>query len=276
MIHVVLDGAPGTRVRLTVERSGTAQGPEEVILERSSQTAADVTVDEVAPGISRIRLASLADDTGTALARAWHSLGAPGTDAPVIRGVVLDLRSTAAASTEGARAVADAFLQSGPVVRTISRHDGQERQQSAAPGDLADGRPLVVLVDGGTSGTAEMLASALKEARRARIVGTKTAGRGALRTLIGLDRNGHKGLLRLTTERLVTPAGLPIEGKGVTPDITIEQLPAVARCRARDIEEAPGRCVPRSLAEDTQLQRAISILDEPLVAAKQGADLAKP
>jgi carboxyl-terminal processing protease len=278
MTHAVLEGVEGTSVRLTVERSGIDQRPEDVTLERSVAFGIDVSIEQVAPGIARIRIASLTDQTAAALAASWEAYANDRSAAHVTRGVVLDLRSTAADSPDGAREVADAFLQSGPTLRTISRREGEQRQETAVPGDLTEGRPIVVLVDGGTAGPAEMLASALQEGRRARVLGTKTAGRGALRTLISLDQRGRKGLLRLTTGRLVTPAGAAIDGKGITPDVIVEQLPDEQRCRPRDIEgaQSPGVCVPRVVAQDTQLQRAISMLGEPIVAAKQGPDSAKP
>jgi len=278
MTRVLLEGAPGATIRLAVERAGSDQAPEDIVLERTASNSVDVSVDEVATGITRVRIAALSATTAADLSRSWGAYVAGSDGARRSRGVVLDLRSTAVAGSDGVRAVADAFLQSGPVLRTASRSDGGDRQESAKPGDLVDGRPIVVLVDGGTSGGAEMLASALQEGRRARLVGTKTAGRGALRTLVALDRNGRKGILRLTTERLLTPSGAAIEGKGVTPDIVIDQLPASSACRTLDIEDeaVPGWCVPRTVAQDTQLQRAISTLDEPLVAAQQDAETSKP
>lgn len=278
MKHVMLDGPPGTRVHLKVERAGTDQGDENVALARTINLAPDVAIDRISPGIHRIRLASLTEDAAAALSRIWAESEQTGSNAQETRGFVIDLRSTAVAGAEGVRAVADAFLQSGPILRTVARRNGARRQVNAQPGDLAGGRPVVVLVDGGTSGGAEMLVSALQEGRRARIVGTKTAGRGALRTLVSLDKSGRKGLLRLTTGRLVTPAGAAIEGKGIEPDVVIEQLPASPRCRTRDIEDEtkPGTCVPRTLAQDTQLQRALSLIDEPLMAAQSVVDAPKP
>jgi len=270
MTHAMLEGRAGSTVRLTVERAEADSEPETIALQRSLPVDGEPTIDEVTPGITRIRIASLSERTASALARSWAAYSGNGAHARLIRGVVLDLRSTAATSVEGARAVADAFLQSGPILRMVSRHDSS-KPESAMPGDLADGQPIAVLVDGGTSGATEMLVSALQEARRARVVGTKTAGRGAIRTLVLLDRGGRKGLLRMTTGRLLTPGGGVIDGKGVAPEIPIEQLPATSRCRTLDIEDeaTPGLCVARTLAQDTQLQRAISTLDEPLVASQQ-------
>jgi carboxyl-terminal processing protease len=270
MTHVMLEGPAGSTVRLTVDRSGADAALETIVLERSLAFGPELAIEEVAPGITRIRIASLSERTASTLAHSWAAHAGAGHHERLIRGVVLDLRSTTAASVEDARSVADAFLQSGPILRMVSRHDGGSRPENATPGDIVDGRPIVVLVDGGTSGAVEVLVSALQEGRRARVVGTKTAGRGAVRTLLPLDQSGRKGLLRLTTARLLTPAGGAIDGQGVTPEIPIEQLPASVRCRTRDIEDdaAPGVCVARTLVQDTQLQRAISTLDEPLVASQ--------
>jgi carboxyl-terminal processing protease len=277
MKHIKLDGAPGTKVRLVLERSGGDGTPEQLVLTRTVEQAPSLVVDEVAPGIARVRLAELGGDTAEGLEDAFAGLTALGGVASY-RGVVLDLRSTAGANLDAAGAIADAFLESGPVVRTMSRARDAARTAEARPGDLARGRPLVVLVDAGTAGAAEMLAAALHEGRRARLVGTRTAGRGALRTLLPLDKSVQKGLLRITTERMLTPAGAPIEGKGLSPDLVVEQTPAMHRCRSLDIESTtqPGRCVPRSLAEDGQLARAVALLGEPIVAAGQSPAPPKP
>lgn len=277
MKHVRLDGTPGTKVRLILERSGGDGAPEELVLIRAVEQVPPLVIDEVAPGIARVRLAELAGDAAEGLEKAFSGLAALG-GAAGYRGVVLDLRSTAGASPDPAGAIADAFLESGPVVRTMSRSRDAARTAEARPGDLARGRPIVVLVDAATAGAAEMLAAALQEGRRARLVGTRTAGRGALRTLVPLDKSVQKGVLRITTERILTPAGAPIDGKGLMPDLAVDQMPAAHRCRSLDIESAaqPGRCVPRSVDEDGQLARAVALLGEPIVAAGQSPAPPKP
>ncbi len=278
MMHVSLAGAPGTGVRVVLERADDEASPEEVVLERTDAPGPTLAVDEIAPGIARIRLAALDENVTASLERALSGLSALKADAGS-RGVVLDLRSTAADGPESAATIADAFLESGPVLRTVSRARGSSRNADATPGDIAEGRPLVVLVDAGTAGAAEMLAAALHEGRRARLVGVKTAGRGAVRTLVALDARGGKGdQLRLTTGRLLTPAGAAIEGKGLMPDVVVEQTPATTRCRSLDIEDPAqaGRCVPRSVVQDGQLARAIALLGEPVVAAERMPAQAKP
>ncbi|MEZ5817832.1 MAG: S41 family peptidase [Hyphomicrobiaceae bacterium] len=281
LTRVLLQGAPGSSVRLTVERTGDVDASEDVVLERAALEPPAVSVDQVAPGVTRIRLATITDGTAAEIARALRvapPAAAEASPAAAARGIVLDLRSTSAATLSGARDVADSFLESGPILRMVSRRSATGQLESATRGDLAAGRPVVVLVDGGTAGAVEMLVAGLQEGHRARVVGTNTAGRGALRTLVPVESSAQKGLLRMTTARLLTPAGAQLEGKGITPDFVVDQLPAEPRCRSLDMRDAaaPGRCRPRTVAQDAQLQRAIALVEEPLVAAKQAPVTAKP
>jgi len=267
MVHIGLSGAPGTSLHLTIERLGDETGAHELELTRTTKPGPQVVVDEMRPGIARIRVAAVGAGIATSVrdALAAHpTLHA--NEGP--RGIVLDLRSTSGESVEAASALADGFLGSGPVLRTMTRGARAGRTIEATPGDIATGRPMVVLVDAGTAGPVEALAAALQGGRRARIVGTGTAGRGALRTLVEVDRRTRKGAVRMTTERLLTPAGVPLDGKGVAPDVLFEQAPASVGCRSLDIVGPDGRCGPRSFADDGQLARALAVLDEPVVAAK--------
>lgn len=272
MAHVALAGNAGSSVELTIERVGD-EAPADVRLVRTDNAGPAITTDEVAPGIVRIRLAAID-------AKAIDELIGPAA-APLAsdasRGLILDLRSTTDGSADDVAAIADAFLDAGPVVRIDARGSGR-RKNSATPGDIAAGRPIVVLVDGGTAGAAEALAAALKESHRARLVGTKTAGRGAVRTLVPLGPRGEKGALRMTTARLLAPSGAPIEGKGLVPEVVVEQAPASPGCRTLDIGDktAPGRCVRRATGEDAQLGRAIALLDDALVAAKGAPSTPRP
>lgn len=270
MVHIGLSGASGTSLHLTIERLGDEESTHEIELIRTAEPQPDIGVDEIRPGIARIRVAAVNAGTATAVRDALASRPSLRVDNG-LRGLVLDLRSTAGESVEGASALADGFLDSGPVLRTVARAKGAGWTGDATAGDIAAGRPMIVLVDGGTAGTIEALAAALQGARRARIVGVRTAGRGALRTLVEVDRRSRKGAVRMTTERLLTPAGAPLDGKGVAPDVPFEQTPASVRCRTLDIVGADGRCAPRSLAEDGQLARALELLDEPVVAAKDAS-----
>jgi carboxyl-terminal processing protease len=275
MAHVQLPGPVGSQLRLTVERKGEDE-PADVVLIRAATSAPAIAVDEVGPGIARVRLASIDGATASGLEPALSGLAALPTGSS--RGVVIDLRSTAGGGPGEASAIGDAFLDSGGLLKIQARTAGPMRSMEAMPGDAAHGRPIIVLVDNGTAGAAEAIAAALRENHRARLVGTRTAGRGALRTLVPLGSRGEKGALRLTTERMLTPLGATFEGKGLTPDVVVEQSPASAKCRTLDIEDKldPSRCVRRAASDDGQLARAIVLLDEALMAAKGAPGTPKP
>lgn len=274
MTRSELTGEPGTRVRLTVEREG-GMGPIELELQRSAGLGGTATLAELEKGVLAIRVAAIeastAADVERELQTARDRLGSG------LRGIVLDLRGTAGGSIAGAAALADIFLESGVLLATEARTATDAAKLQAAPGDAASGRPLVVLIDTGTAGAAEVVAAALRDNQRGRLVGLKSAGRGAVRSLRGLGRKGEKGALRIATSRLLTPAGKPIEGRGLTPDVAVEQMPADAACRSLDIADGkmPGRCLRREQAQDAQLTRALGLLDEQ-VAAGTGQSGTRP
>ncbi len=258
-------GAPGSTLSLTLEREGGA-GAIEVQLTRTPVQAPAVTVTTTGTGLVVIRVAAIETTVAATVERELAALRNPPAGAP--RGVVLDLRGTAGGSLTEAAALADTFLDQGVVLTTEARNPRDAASASATRGDAAAGSPLIVLVDAGTAGPAEVLAAALQDNKRARLVGTKTAGRGAVRSLRPLGRKGEKGALRIATSRLLTPAGKPIEGRGVVPDVSLEQARADPACRPIDIIDsaAPGRCMRREISLDTQFERALGLLDEQVAA----------
>lgn len=275
MMHLAVGGAEGTTVRLTVERSGE-DAPSDVDLRRTIEPPPAVSVGVVAAGVARIRLTAVDLEAAASLPKLVAALDA--TERGRMRGFVIDLRSTASGNVDGIRAIADQFLDTGPTVRTLARAR-VGRTDVASQGDIADGRPLIVLVDAGTAGPAEALAASLVGNDRARLAGIKTAGRGALRSLVALGARGEKGALRMTTERFLTPDGAPIEGKGLTPQVLAQQSPPSPRCRSLDIadDQAPESCRPRKVEEDGQLSRAIGLIfDDGIVAARGAPTTPKP
>lgn len=275
MTHVELHGPVGSQVRLAVERGGE-EAPTEVTLIRAAAASPGVTVDEVGPGIALVRLSSVDGLTANGLPIALGALAALPTSSS--RGIVIDLRSVSGGGADEASSIGDAFLEAGGILKIQARSPGPMRSIEATPGDVAQGRPIVMLVDGGTAGAAEAIAAALRDNHRARLVGTRTAGRGAVRTLVPLGSHGEKGALRIATERLLTSTGATFEGKGLAPDVVAEQMPPSSRCRSLDIEakSEPSSCVRRAVAEDAQLARAIVLLDEPMVTAKGAPHAARP
>ncbi|WP_375567806.1 S41 family peptidase [Oceaniradius stylonematis] len=194
-----------------------------------------------------------------------------------MKGLVLDLRLNPGGLLDQAINISDAFLEKGLIVSTRGRDDRDSRRFSARGGDLIDGKPIVVLINGGSASASEIVAGALQDHRRATVVGTQSFGKGSVQTIIPL---GEAGALRLTTALYYTPAGTSIQGKGITPDIEVGQtLPEELRDREDELargesdlrghiqgeeedESGSGSVayVPQDAEEDDQLQYALSLL----------------
>jgi len=138
-----------------------------------------------------------------------------------INGVVVDLRNNPGGLLNQAIRVSDAFLESGEIVSTRGRGVRDAERYNATPGDLTNGKPIVVLINGGSASASEIVAGALQDHHRAIIVGTKSFGKGSVQTIIPLSSDG--AAMRLTTARYYTPSGRSIQSLGVSPDILVEQ-----------------------------------------------------
>jgi len=195
------------------------------------------------------------------------------------RGFVLDLRNNPGGLLDQAISVSDAFLEKGAIVLTKGRGLEETQRANARPGDIADGKPVVVLINGGSASASEIVAGALQDHKRAVVIGTRSFGKGSVQTIIPL---GGNGAIRLTTARYYTPSGRSIQAKGIEPDIVVEQelppeLKAKTQPRApseaglprhlkndssKDSKENTGSSafVPREAEKDTQLQYALRML----------------
>ena len=149
-----------------------------------------------------------------------------------IKGVVLDLRNNPGGLLDQAIAVSDAFLDRGEIVSTSERDPQNTKRYTAQAGDLANGLPMVVLINQGSASASEIVAGALKDHKRAVVLGTKSFGKGSVQTVIPLKDHGA---MRLTTARYYTPSGVSIQATGIEPDIMVE--PA----RVERIEDAAMR-----------------------------------
>ena len=154
----------------------------------------------------------------TSLTKAITDLG--GIDK--VNGVVLDLRNNPGGLLNQAIAVSDAFLESGEIVSTRGRAAEDGERFNATPGDLTGGKPMVVLINGGSASASEIVAGALKDHHRAVVIGTKSFGKGSVQTVMPLKGDGA---MRLTTARYYTPSGRSIQALGVAPDIVVQQPP---------------------------------------------------
>ena len=144
----------------------------------------------------------------------------------------MDLRNNPGGLLEQAVSVADAFLDKGEIVSTRGRDPDDVQRFSARDGDVSNGKPIVVLINGGSASASEIVAGALQDHRRALVLGTKSFGKGSVQTIIPLS--GH-GAMRLTTSRYYTPSGRSIQATGIEPDIEIVQS------RVEPIESGPRR-----------------------------------
>ena len=192
-----------------------------------------------------------------------------------LKGFIVDLRLNPGGLLDQAISVSDSFLDRGLIVSTRGRNESETRRHSAQPGDLTGGKPVIILINGGSASASEIVAGALQDHKRATILGTRSFGKGSVQTIIPLGANGA---LRLTTALYYTPADRSIQGKGIDPDIEVNQpLPEElqGRVEARgesnlrghiigneEDEEGSGSIayVPPDPKDDVQLQYAKDLL----------------
>ena len=208
-----LRGAPGSTVRLTIKRQGRPK-PFDVSLQRETIRIASVRSRMLEPGYGYVRVAAFQADTGEDFARSLDTLKKAGP----LRGLVLDLRSNPGGLLTAAVQIADELLERGKIVSTRGRIRLSDAEFSATAGDRLNGAPVVVLVDAGSASASEVLAGALSDNRRARVVGSRTFGKGSVQTLLPLE-NGDS--VKLTTARYYTPNGTSIQARGIQPDVVL-------------------------------------------------------
>jgi carboxyl-terminal processing protease len=206
-----LKGEPGTKVKLTVLREGTDK-PFDVELVREEIRITSVESRLLEPGYGYVQIKVFQADTGAEFEKHLDQLQAKGK----LRGLVLDLRSNPGGLLTAAVQVADDLLDKGAIVSTRGRIVTGDAKFEATPGDRLNGAPMVVLVDAGSASASEVLAAALRDHGRARIVGSRTFGKGSVQTVLPLD-NGDS--IKLTTARYYTPDGKSIQASGLQPDV---------------------------------------------------------
>ncbi len=210
-----LRGPKGSEVTLTLVR-GNEDNPFAVTLIRAGRESLALTYRPEGD-VGYIRLPRFADSTASDLEAAVRALKR--RIGPGLEGYILDLRDNPGGVRDQAIRVADDFLVRGEILSIRGRTPRDSRRFDAAPGDIADGKKLVVLIDAGTASAAEILAGALKDRRRATLVGMISRGNGLAQTVLPLGQ----GALNLTTGIYVTPSGRVIEDRGIVPDIAVAQ-----------------------------------------------------
>ncbi|MGH7014185.1 MAG: S41 family peptidase [Stellaceae bacterium] len=249
-----LRGPVGTPVRVTIGRAGVR--PFDVTLVRAVIHVASVKSQLEPDKIAYIRVSIFSEKTNDELVKAIHTLKRKAGGR--LNGMVLDLRNDPGGLLDQAVAVAGDFLDGGTVVSTRGRDPEDNRAFTAeASGDRVVGVPVIVLINGASASASEIVAGALKDRRRAQILGTRSFGKGSVQTIIPLD---GRGAIRLTTALYYTPSGTSIQDRGITPDFVVlpprgQRLPAVDIVHEADLRGA---------------------LNNPGGAAKAGANVTSP
>src|SRR5476649_775636 len=211
-------GPVNTKIRLKIIRKGQ-DNPIDVTLVRDNIRVRSVRARQEGDDIGYIRITTFNEQTTEGLKREIGTLTSQIGDK--LKGFVIDLRNNPGGLLEEAVSVSDAFLDRGEIVSTRGRNAEETQRRTAKAGDLAKGKPVIVLINGGSASASEIVAGALQDHKRATLVGTRSFGKGSVQTIIPLGSGN--GALRLTTARYFTPSGKSIQAKGITPDIEVLQ-----------------------------------------------------
>ena len=267
----LMRGEVNTPIELTIIREGAAE-PIKLTIVRDVIKVRAVRF-RVEEDVGYVKINSFTEKTSEDLADAIRQISEQVGDD--LKGYVLDLRLNPGGLLDQAVSVSDAFLDRGEIVSTRGREASNVTRFDARAGDLVNGAPVIVLVNGGSASASEIVAGALQDHRRAAVLGTQSFGKGSVQTIIPL---GENGALRLTTALYYTPAGTSIQGRGITPDIVVEQ-PLPPELLGEDVsrgesdlrghivgqeenETGSGSAayVPPEAEDDVQLQFALDLL----------------
>jgi carboxyl-terminal processing protease len=265
-------GPVNTKIKLTIMRKGQDK-PIEVSITRDVIRVKSVRSHNEGEDVGYIRVTQFNEQTTDGLKKAISDLTNQ-LGAEKVKGFVLDLRNNPGGLLDQAISVSDAFLDKGEIVSTRGRNAEETQRFNARPGDLTKGKPLIVLINGGSASASEIVAGALQDHKRATLVGTRSFGKGSVQTIIPLGAGN--GALRLTTARYYTPSGRSIQAKGITPDIEVLQdVPEDLKARTDTKGEASLRghlkaegneesgsqsFVPQEEKDDKALKEALDLL----------------
>ena len=225
-------GPVNTKIKLTIMRKGSEK-PTEVTIVRDVIRVKSVRSHTEGDDVGYIRITQFNEQTTDALKKAIADLTSQ-LGADKVKGFVIDLRNNPGGLLDQAISASDAFLDKGEIVSTRGRNADETQRFNARAGDLTKGKPLIVLINGGSASASEIVAGALQDHKRATLVGTRSFGKGSVQTIIPLGAGN--GALRLTTARYFTPSGRSIQAKGIEPDIRVlQEVPNDLKARA-DVE----------------------------------------
>ena len=279
-------GAVDTTVRLKIAR-GPKKDTQEIKITRAVIKVQSVR-SRVEDDIGYIQLTQFTEQTFDGLKAAMEKIK---TDIPSdkFKGYVLDLRNNPGGLLDQSIAVVNAFIDRGEIVSTRGKNVEETQRYNARPNDLSKGKPLVVLINGGSASASEIVAGALQDHKRATILGTRSFGKGSVQTIIPLG--GNNGALRLTTAKYYTPSGRSIQAKGIEPDIQLLQdvpdelkgkddtkgeASLKGHLKNGDDEKTGSQAfVPKDPKDDKQLIAAFDLLRNPGKASANTHDAGK-
>jgi carboxyl-terminal processing protease len=211
-------GPVNTKIKIKISRKGIEK-PVEVSITRDVIRVRSVRSHMEGDDIGYIRVTQFNEQTTEGVRRAITDMSNQAGDK--LRGFVVDLRNNPGGLLDQAISVSDAFLERGEIVSTRGRNAEETQRYNARAGDLTKGKPIIVLINGGSASASEIVAGALQDHHRATIIGTRSFGKGSVQTIIPLGSGN--GALRLTTARYFTPSGRSIQAKGIVPEIEVLQ-----------------------------------------------------
>lgn len=256
----MMRGKVGTTIELTIRRENT---PEPIKLKIQRDIIKIQSVRHRVEGdVGYIRITTFNQQTTPGLKQAIRDIESELGDK--LLGYVLDLRNNPGGLLTEAITVTDAFLDEGEIVSTRGRQDEDTKRDMATKGDMTNGLPLVVLINGGSASASEIVSGALQDHRRAVVMGTPSFGKGSVQTIIPLPEDGA---MRLTTARYYTPSGRSIQAKGIVPDIIVElakleTLDSSGDIKESDLEGALVNGTPSMYVDEDAMEEATVNLSE--------------
>ncbi|MFZ9198224.1 MAG: S41 family peptidase [Paracoccaceae bacterium] len=244
-------GPVGSEIIITVVREGVAE-PFDVSIIRDTIKMVAVKPRLVGNTVV-LRISTFNDQTFVGVEEGIKKMVEEAGGMDKVNGFVIDLRNNPGGLLNQAIMVSDAFLEKGEITSTRGRDPEQGERFNAEPGDLAQGKPIVVLINGGSASASEIVSGALQDHRRAIVVGTKSFGKGSVQTLIPLKGDGA---MRLTTARYYTPSGRSIQALGVMPDIVVNQ--PIVEPLTKEEEDARAAEEARNGRSEADLRGAIT------------------
>jgi len=262
-----LRGEKGTSIELTVFREGE-EGPLDITVVRGTIQVSSVRSRIIEPGYGYVRVSQFQVSSGDDFKDALISLKAK---EPALKGLIIDLRNNPGGLVPASVEIADAVLDGGTVVYTEGRLPSANISFDAESGDLLEGTPIVVLINGGSASASEIVAGALQDHHRAAIIGTQSFGKGSVQTVIPL---GDGRAVKLTTARYFTPNGRSIQAEGIVPDIIVEPAEIRLYKKRKQVREADldghldqadgakkkAKDSDEDITSDNQLYEALNVL----------------